>query len=310
MILLRSISLWDLTKKKPIFSHAFAHGIESRPVVSAEEGSSLGGAGTRHAGMGGSSKKAFSTSTSSVYNSEGEIRSPRAIVSIACLPYGDVFASGEYNFYLIPRWFFFSRANKPSLFVLFFSAGSHDGSIKIWSLSSSLRNFTQLFEIPVTGFINSLQLISPSKSKWERGEVLQISNWPSNRIETSGISQRSIMPKNGKKIKFSSPNSDSDSDAESEEDSMDLDSRTDNLDSINKPSHSFSNQLSLSLPLPTGASRAQAQHAPPLLIAAVGQEHRLGRWQRIKEARNLVMVVPLIFSEKRREQKQGNEGED
>lgn len=30
------------------------------------------------------------------------------------------------------------------------------------------------------------------------------------------------------------------------------------------------------------------------LIAAIGQEHRLGRWWRIKEAKNTVMVIPLL----------------
>lgn len=30
------------------------------------------------------------------------------------------------------------------------------------------------------------------------------------------------------------------------------------------------------------------------LIAAIGQEHRLGRWWRIKEAKNSVLVIPLL----------------
>lgn len=30
------------------------------------------------------------------------------------------------------------------------------------------------------------------------------------------------------------------------------------------------------------------------LIACVGQEHRLGRWWRVKEAKNAVMVIPLV----------------
>ncbi len=29
------------------------------------------------------------------------------------------------------------------------------------------------------------------------------------------------------------------------------------------------------------------------LVAAVGQEHRLGRWTRIKEAKNSILVIPL-----------------
>lgn len=30
------------------------------------------------------------------------------------------------------------------------------------------------------------------------------------------------------------------------------------------------------------------------LVAAVGQEHRMGRWWRIKEAKNSIVVVPLL----------------
>ena len=32
------------------------------------------------------------------------------------------------------------------------------------------------------------------------------------------------------------------------------------------------------------------------LICGVGQEHRLGRWQRIPEAKNSVLVIPLSFA--------------
>lgn len=30
------------------------------------------------------------------------------------------------------------------------------------------------------------------------------------------------------------------------------------------------------------------------LVAAIGQEHRLGRWWKIKEAKNSVLVIPFI----------------
>jgi ribosomal RNA-processing protein 9 len=32
------------------------------------------------------------------------------------------------------------------------------------------------------------------------------------------------------------------------------------------------------------------------VIVGVGQEHRLGRWWRIKEARNSILVIPLVKS--------------
>jgi len=106
------------------------------------------------------------------------------------------------------------------------------------------------------------------------------------------------MPKKGKKIKFTS-GSDSESDESQEDEDQDVSINVDSSSS-SKSSHTFSDKLSLSLPVPTGASRAQAQHAPPLLVAAIGQEHRLGRWQRIKEARNVAVVIPLVFAESRR----------
>lgn len=31
------------------------------------------------------------------------------------------------------------------------------------------------------------------------------------------------------------------------------------------------------------------------LIAAIGQEHRLGRWWRIKDAKNHVLIIPLLM---------------
>lgn len=30
------------------------------------------------------------------------------------------------------------------------------------------------------------------------------------------------------------------------------------------------------------------------LIAGIGQEHRLGRWWRIPEAKNVIVIIPLI----------------
>ena len=36
------------------------------------------------------------------------------------------------------------------------------------------------------------------------------------------------------------------------------------------------------------------------LIAGVGQEHRLGRWERIKSAKNSVKIIPLSFIEEKK----------
>ena len=34
---------------------------------------------------------------------------------------------------------------------------------------------------------------------------------------------------------------------------------------------------------------------PPILVAALGQEHKFGRWMQIKDARNVALVVPFSF---------------
>ena len=46
----------------------------------------------------------------------------------------------------------------------FFPSGSWDGQIRVWALSPNLKSFSQLFTIPAPGFINSLQLLTPSVS--------------------------------------------------------------------------------------------------------------------------------------------------
>lgn len=74
------------------------------------------------------------------------------------------------------------------------STGSCDGWIRIWKVGDNCRELSQLFEVPVQGFVNSL---------------------------------------------------------------------------------AFSNDGSK-------------------LVAAIGQEHRLGRWWKIKEAKNSIFVIPLI----------------
>ena len=58
--IIRSICLWSITKKKPIFTVQLAHGVNE-----------------------------FESET------EGVIGNARWITALACMPYGDTFASGE-----------------------------------------------------------------------------------------------------------------------------------------------------------------------------------------------------------------------
>lgn len=46
-----------------------------------------------------------------------------------------------------------------------------------------------------------------------------------------------------------------------------------------------------------------------MLVAALGQEHRLGRWKRIKDARNGLAIVKLLDSDAERAQ-ESEQGED
>lgn len=109
-----TISLWSLSKKKPIFTAPVAHGFQTAD-----------------------------TST------EGKVQTPRWITSLACLPYGDVFASGSW-----------------------------DGRIRLWKLHSSLKSFSPLLDVPVEGSVNSLKLVLPSRSVLKKqGRLIDESAW-------------------------------------------------------------------------------------------------------------------------------------
>lgn len=178
-----AISLWSLTKKKPIFTRAATHGFDI--------------------------KKSETTG-------EDDLLQPRWITSLACLPYGDVFASGSW-----------------------------DGWIRLWALDSRLRSFKPLFKIRIDGVINSLQLFQPPRSSLQN-PVIQMEQWAHrapNKTPKGGQEKddSAVIPVNG--------------------------------------THKINSKDSV----------------PPILVAAVGQEPRLGRWMKIKKAKDGGLVVPLCF---------------
>ncbi|KAI6026011.1 WD40 repeat-like protein [Pisolithus marmoratus] len=94
-----SICLWNTGKKKPIFTQAICHGFHE--VESA---------------------------------TEGIVRTPRWITSIACLRYSDMFVSGSW-----------------------------DGEIRIWKLDSKVKSFSLVGTVEVPGVVNSLQVLPVPK---------------------------------------------------------------------------------------------------------------------------------------------------
>ncbi|KAH7882919.1 WD40 repeat-like protein [Phlebopus sp. FC_14] len=98
-----SICLWNTQKKKPIFTQPLCHGFHE-----------------------------VQSST------EGVVRMPRWITSIACLRYSDIFASGSW-----------------------------EGDVRIWKLDSKLKSFSHIGIVPAPGVVNSLQLLPLQKGALE-----------------------------------------------------------------------------------------------------------------------------------------------
>lgn len=99
-------------KKKPIFTFPVAHGLQET-----------------HS------------------QTEGLLSEPRWIVSLATLPYSDLFASGSW-----------------------------DGQIRLWRITSDLRSFVAAGQIPAVGVINSLQLCQLPGSRLKAGKQAKKAN--------------------------------------------------------------------------------------------------------------------------------------
>jgi ribosomal RNA-processing protein 9 len=56
-------------------------------------------------------------------------------------------------------------------------------------------------------------------------------------------------------------------------------------------------KLKFEIPVEGFVNSLQFSSDGNFLIAGIGQEHRLGRWWRIKEAKNVIMVFPLTKKE-------------
>lgn len=149
-----AVSLWNLTKKKPIFTIHLAHGLHT---VDSE--------------------------------SEGAILSPRWITSIACLGYGDVFATGE----LLPVVLIDTvilELNVVNPLPMRDLTGSWDGQIRLWQLHKSLKSFSPLSSVPAKGFVNALQFARPlaslvDTSRWRLPPTPSPTASPEDKIGSS-----------------------------------------------------------------------------------------------------------------------------
>ncbi|KAI8905123.1 WD40-repeat-containing domain protein [Gorgonomyces haynaldii] len=172
-----SISLWNVQRKKPVFTRLKAHGFGSKALVNGEEIEVQPNQGT--------------TLT--------DDSTCQWISSIACFPYSDLFASG---------------------------AG--DGYVRFWKLSDTKQQFSQLFAVPVTGFVNDMRFFMAPPAPSEKSVATNDSSLAGKIREKER--QRLLLLKQKKMLH---------------------------------------------------------------LVMAVGQEHRLGRWLKIKKAKNQVMVMSL-----------------
>ncbi|KAG5728406.1 hypothetical protein E4T56_gene18986 [Termitomyces sp. T112] len=118
-----SLCLWSTLKKKPVFTQALAHGFNE---VHSE--------------------------------TEGLIRTPRWITSVASLRYSDVIASGSW-----------------------------EGDVRIWKLDPKLKSFSLVGTIPAPGVVNSLQLLSPPPEFFKRSTWINPSATESNEQDSSAL---------------------------------------------------------------------------------------------------------------------------
>ncbi|KAL4072159.1 WD40-repeat-containing domain protein [Scleroderma yunnanense] len=120
-----SICLWNTSKKKPVYTQAVCHGFHE-----------------------------VESST------EGIIRTPRWITSIASLRYSDIFVSGSW-----------------------------DGDIRIWKLDSKLKSFSLVGTVHAPGVVNSLQLLAVPKNSLSAASWTGSSQTPSKdtTVKITGV---------------------------------------------------------------------------------------------------------------------------
>ncbi|CAD6901644.1 unnamed protein product [Tilletia controversa] len=209
---------------------------------------------------------------------EGTIATPRWITSLSCLPYGDVFASGSW-----------------------------DGHVRLWALDRQLRSFAPLpFTIEAPGFVNSLQLLTPTVPRTSRAKAAA--------DHSEVVDRRPVMAEKWReerrgplRVKEKLGDDDEEeSDAGMEEESMEEDGLALLSSSKLVNGHVNGNGNGASTATDTEVDavvvgkkeqeiRGRKDGIAPLLVIGLGQEPRLGRWMRVPEARNGTVIVSFAL---------------
>ncbi|KAK0544305.1 pre-rRNA processing protein [Tilletia horrida] len=203
-----------------------------------------------------------------VTETEGTILTPRWITSLSCLPYGDLFATGSW-----------------------------DGHVRLWALDRQLRSFSAVpFTIEAPGFVNSLQLLTPTMSKASRGAAADASSTGESRTGPvlSKWQQDRIGPLRIKDAGSGDSSDDDSSDMDSGEPDGILTAPASSAPNGDLNGHSQTGDASTSAA--TKEIRGRKDEIAPLLVIGVGQEPRLGRWMRVPEAQNGTMIVSFALS--------------
>ncbi|KAJ3141048.1 pre-rRNA processing protein [Geranomyces variabilis] len=211
-----AISLWNVNRKKPLFTKLRAHGVGSRtmtPVVATPV-------------EGETTPTTAADAVVVVSESEMEGRCG-GITALAAVKYTDMFASG-----------------------------SADGYLRLWKVDAGKKRFTMIACIPMPGFINSLAFFeAPSVPADTPKQKSDTNTTPTTDADAS--STPSSTPTTSAAARLASARA-----AAAQASSAGKTSRVTEKDSLH-------------------------------LAIAIGQEHRLGRWWRIKDVRNEVRVLDL-----------------
>ncbi|KAJ3184677.1 pre-rRNA processing protein [Geranomyces variabilis] len=220
-----AISLWNVNRKKPLFTKLRAHGVASRtmtPILTFAEGGGGGG--------GGETTTTTTTTTTAdavVVVSEAEMEGRcGGITALAAVKYTDMFASG-----------------------------SADGFLRLWKVDAGKKRFTMIACIPMPGFINSLAFFEAP-------------------------SVPAVIPKQ-KTTDITTTTTDTNASA------------TPKTPTTTSAAARLASARAAAAAASAGKASRVAEKDSLHLAIAIGQEHRLGRWWRIKDVRNEVRVLDL-----------------